>query len=48
MEPGENVTTVQKLGHIERLIAALWVVGTEEREALDKEIERLLTVLSSV
>ena len=40
----EEVTAVQKLPYIERLVAALWIVGTDFLVSLDAEITRLMAI----
>ena len=45
---GEEIPAVQKLAYVERLIAGLWVAGTDLLPAIDSEINRMMAGLGGV
>ena len=48
LNPGDTVSCVQKLGFIERTVAAIWITGMDVLPELDKEINRLTTLAEGV
>ena len=48
LNAGDTVSCVQKLGFIERSVAALWITGMDVLKTLDKEIHRLLSYVEGV